>query len=62
MNKSKLIAYGLVILGALSAAAVQTGVGADVVNAVCGQPVTVPAPASVPPVKAAPVDAGLPRN
>ncbi len=55
MNKSKLIAYGLVILGVISAAAVQTGVGADVVNAVCGQPVTVPV---VPPVKVVPVDAG----
>lgn len=62
MNKTKLITYGLVILGALATAAVQTGVGADVVNAVCGKPVTVPAPASVPPVKAAPADAGVPRN
>jgi hypothetical protein len=52
MNKSKLTAYGLVILGVISAAAVQTGVGADVVNAICGQPVTVPV---VPPV-----DAGAP--
>lgn len=60
MNKAKLITYGLVVVGALSAAAAQLGIGTDVRNAICGQPVTVSVPATVPPVKVAPVDAGAP--
>lgn len=47
MNKKKLIGYGLAILSVLSFAAVQTGVGVEVRNAICGDSITLPADNSV---------------